>query len=92
MTIKLEDFKICEVGIRDDIPIDEIKWLTGLKHLVEFDGRAFKEHAQLRDWCLENCTGKVVFIENMIRFNEIAIVAYFYNESDAVGFKLKWGE
>jgi len=90
MAIELEDFKIYELSREDQRPINEIKWFTGLKNKIELPSADFEEYAQFRDWCLENCDNKIVFVQEVdYHFNTIIIV-YFYDEEDAMACKLKW--
>ncbi len=92
MGIDIKDFKVYEVDYVDRIPTSEIKWITGLMNVVEFDGTDFKEHAQFRDWCLENCDDKVVFVEKSEDHfaNSLTIILYFYKAEDALAAKLRW--
>lgn len=90
MPIKIDDFKIYEIKPGDYTPTSEIKWITGLKHKIEISDDDFMEHAQLRDWCLENCNNKVVFVQNVDYRYSNTIELYFYNEEDAAACKLRW--
>lgn len=90
MPIEMKDFTVFMVARDEGTPINEIKWITGLKHTFEFDGRNFEEHAQLRDWCLENCSNKIVFVEAINYNYDREIKMYFYDEADAMACKLRW--
>ena len=64
--------------------IDDVKWLTGTEfHFTMEDN--FKQHAQLKRWCEENCEDMVAFLQGNY-YERI----YFYSEEDAMGYKLKW--
>lgn len=67
---------------------DEIKWLTGFDYKFELP-RDFHEHAQLKRWCNEECEDIVVFYEQEIQYR-ISEYIYFYSETDAMAFKLRW--
>ncbi len=90
MAIEIEDFKIYELSREDQRPINEIKWFTGLKNSIELSGADFQEHAQFRDWCLENCNNKIVFVQEVNYDFNTVIYVYFYAEEDAVAAKLRW--
>ncbi len=67
---------------------EKVKWETGYAHRLEFDEN-FKQYAQLKRWCEENLSDKVVFWET----DEPWIskdTLYFFDEGDAVACKLRW--
>lgn len=90
MTIDIKDFTAYCVDANLAIPFDDIKWITGLKNMIELE-KGFIEHAQLRDWCLENCSNKVAFVEKkaLLR-SETRVTIYCYDEEDAAAVKLRW--
>lgn len=92
MSIEVEDFKSFYVDITSPMPLREIKWTTGTKNVIEFDGTEFKEHAQFRDWCLENCDGKIIFVEKQANITQgtIKVSVFCYYEQDAAAIKLRW--
>jgi len=93
--ISLDDFRIYEVGENSSIDpvIKQVRWFSGIKYeVVLYRGKPeeFKEYAHFRDWCLENCSNKVAFVEHDIWHNETKITVYFYSEEDAALAKLTW--
>lgn len=90
MAIREDDFIIYEIEFNNEFPTNKIRWITGFKNKIEFDGTNFKEHAQIRRWCFDNCNDKVVFIENRDYGSIRQITMYFYDEKDAVACKLRW--
>lgn len=64
---------------------EPIKWLTGTKYMVELP-EDFKEHAQIKRWCELNCKDVVAYFASLRYADEI----YFFLETDAVAFKLRW--
>lgn len=90
MTIDTTDFTVYDLATNQDIPVEKIKWLTGLIYSVDFNTN-FKEHAQFRDWCLENCSNKIVFVEKLNPpLVENRTMVYCYDETDATAIKLRW--
>ena len=65
----------------------QITWLTGQIHSFYLDVE-LEEQAQIKRWCEENCTDTVVYVENTGW--EMRDSIYFYLESDAIAFKLRW--
>jgi hypothetical protein len=95
MAITKEDFIIFDTGDYGDQPLDKIKWITGTKNVIEFD-ESFSDHAYFRDWCLDFCNNKIVFVDDngqsvgsAYRY-DIVYTVYFYSEEDAMACKLKW--
>ena len=64
----------------------KIKWLTGTEFTFTIDG-GFKQHAQLKVWCEENCEKVVAFLCMGGGADEYI---FFFSEEDAMAFKLKW--
>jgi len=92
MTIKEEDFHIYECNHDNgEETLKKIRWITGTGYRVDLANadREFHFHIQFKDWCLENCTNKVVFY-NFDSYGNIKIVVFFYSKEDAVLAKLTW--
>ncbi len=64
-----------------------IKWLTGEKYVFELS-TDFKEHAHIKRWCEENCKDTVAYLVTTSRYTSDVI--YFFSETDAAAFKLRW--
>jgi hypothetical protein len=62
-----------------------IAWHTGEKYQVKINDE-FGLQAQARDWCIENCAGPVSYLN----CGKYGSSWFFYNEDDAMAFKLKW--
>ena len=62
----------------------KIKWLTGTEFTFAMP-KNFKQHAQLKAWCEENCEHLVAFLGNGLGEH-----IYFFSEEDAMAFKLRW--
>lgn len=67
---------------------NEIKWLTGFEYKFNID-KDFREHAQLKRWCNEECEDVVAFLTQEIQFVTTEHI-FFYSETDAMAFKLRW--
>lgn len=65
----------------------KIRWLTGERHAFVLNVE-FKNQAHIKRWCEENCTDTVSYLEDDGYRGSDEI--YFYLESDAVAFKLRW--
>lgn len=62
-------------------------WLTGQKYVFYLD-LDLEEQAHIKRWCEENCVDTVVYVED--NGWEMHDGIYFYLESDAAAFKLRW--
>ena len=67
---------------------EKVKWEAGYAYCIAFD-EEFKEYAQLKRWCEENLSDKVVFWETDKPW-EILDTLYFFDEEDAAACKLRW--
>ena len=66
---------------------DTIKWLTGCQFYFTIEEN-FRQHAQLKRWCEENCADVVAFLNKAkFRYHESI---FFFNEEDAMAYKLRW--
>jgi len=65
----------------------KINWLTGKLYSFILDVE-LKNHAQMKRWCEENCSDTVAYVEDD-GWNKSDLI-YFYLESDAAAFKLRW--
>jgi len=66
-------------------------WITGKKYMFDMP-RDFKEHAQVKRWCEENCKDTVAYEVRTGYQMGIYVVdrIYFFSEIDATAFKLRW--
>lgn len=66
----------------------KIKWLTGFENGFTFPHQ-FKQHAQVKRWCEDNCSDKITYYSDKTSFinNEYL---FFFAEEDAMAFKLVW--
>ena len=64
---------------------DRIVWLTGTRWGFPIN-KTFKQHAQLKRWCEENCKDTVTYYIGEFNLHHI----YFFDEYDAAAFKLRW--
>ena len=89
MPIEEKDFHIFELGSNDDFWVHrDLKWITGTKYFFNMS-QSFLEHAQLKHWCLENCTGPVAYVEEAFR---LPPALYFFNAEDLTAAKLRWAD
>jgi len=89
--MELDDFVII-IEAKDESAAttdNRVKWLTGIRYNITLCDN-FQDHAQFRDWCIEYCSNKVVFLERENWGGDIINIVYFYNKEDAVLAKLKW--
>lgn len=68
--------------------LQPIKWLTGEKYMFELDSD-FNEHAQIKRWCEQNSKDTVAYDMTRPGYNGKDKI-YFFLETDAMAFKLKW--
>lgn len=66
---------------------NDIRWLTGLEFVHDLPNE-FKQYAQIKRWCENNCEDTVAFL-CLSRFVSTERL-YFFSETDAVAFKLRW--
>ncbi len=67
--------------------LDNVRWLTGLE-FVHILPNNFKQYAQIKRWCENNCEDTVAFLclSHYVSTERI----YFFSGEDAIAFKLKW--
>lgn len=81
--------KKCEfVILYGESKYNNIKWETGYIYSIKF-GEPFNQHAQLKRWCEENCTDKIIYWESDTPWNTSDEI-YFFCEADAAACKLRW--
>ncbi len=76
---------------KDYIDPAPIKWITGKEYMFDMP-RDFKEHAQIKRWCEENCKDAVAYeIKRGYSMGTyFTDKIYFFLETDAAAFKLRW--
>ena len=65
----------------------EIRWLTGFEFVCILPEQ-FKQYAQVKRWCKENCEDTVAFLGRTQFQSDERL--YFFSETDAMAFKLGW--
>ena len=88
MEKKSEEFKP-KPGFHMLDDYNELKWMTSTQFYFELPP-GFKQYAQIKRWCEENCQDTVVFFDRIPFRREEAL--YFFNGEDAMACKLRWEE
>lgn len=68
-----------------------IMLITGTKYVFDIS-RDFKEHAQIKRWCEQNCKDAVAYEirRGYSMGTYFTDKIYFFLETDAAAFKLRW--
>lgn len=67
-----------------------VQWLTGFNYGFDIPND-FAGYAELKRWCLENCEDIACFYIRRLD-HRVEEFIYFYQEIDAVAYKLRWSE